>query len=165
MMSDWLRQMSAAYGCLRVDPELAAAAARVGLAESLLCGVTTVADHHLTWPAGIDPVELAGATIDSAASSGARPVFVRGTARDDPVTAAQSIAGIHDTYLAGAVDGVSDDGRLQLAVGLSETSMRTAPRLSPHCGRSPPHSGCGAGRRPTSRSTSPSPPNGTDEDP
>ncbi|HMS75446.1 amidohydrolase family protein [Gordonia sp. (in: high G+C Gram-positive bacteria)] len=119
VMSDWLRQMSAAYGCLRVDPELAAAAARVGLAESLLCGVTTVADHHLTWPAGIDPVELAGATIDSAASSGARLVFVRGTARDDPVTAAQSIAGIHDTYLAGAVDGVSDDGRLQLAVGPS----------------------------------------------
>ncbi len=119
VMSDWLGQMSAAYGRLRVDPELAAAAARVGLAESLLCGVTTVADHHLTWPAGIDPVELAGATIDSAAQSGARLVFVRGTARDDPATATESIAGIHDTYLAGAVGGVSDDGRLQLAVGPS----------------------------------------------
>ena len=119
VMSDWLAQMSAAYGRLRVDPELGAAAARVGLAESLLCGVTTVADHHLTWPDGIDPVELAGATIESAAGVGARLVFVRGTARDDPATAAESIAAIHDTYLPGSHGGISDDGKLQLAVGPS----------------------------------------------
>ena len=29
------------------------AAAAAGLAEALLCGVTTVADHHLTWPAAL----------------------------------------------------------------------------------------------------------------
>ncbi len=35
-----------------VDAELASVAASVGVAEGLLSGVTTVADHHLTWPAG-----------------------------------------------------------------------------------------------------------------
>ncbi len=37
-----------------VDAELAGAAAAAGLAEALLSGVTTVADHHLTWPGDVD---------------------------------------------------------------------------------------------------------------
>ena len=55
-MREWLPRMAAAYAAVGVDAELAAAAAAVGLAESLLCGVTTVADHHLTWPSdrGVD---------------------------------------------------------------------------------------------------------------
>ena len=65
-MHEWLRIMGAAYRGLRVDPDLAGAAAAVGLAESVLAGVTTIADHHLTWPADIDSVELAGATIAAA---------------------------------------------------------------------------------------------------
>src|SRR5436305_7307084 len=51
-MRDWLPRMAAAYVAVGVDDELAHAAAAAGLAEALLCGVTTVADHHLTWPAG-----------------------------------------------------------------------------------------------------------------
>ena len=51
-MAVWLARMREAYVAARVDPELVEVAARVALAESLLCGVTTVADHHLTWPAG-----------------------------------------------------------------------------------------------------------------
>src|SRR2546428_9704052 len=49
-MRDWLPRMAAAYAAVGVDDELARAAAAAGLAEALLCGVTTVADHHLTWP-------------------------------------------------------------------------------------------------------------------
>lgn len=118
-MQHWLALMSSAYRRLRVDPELVAAAAAVGLAESLLAGVTTVADHHLTWPADIDPADIAGATIGAARDLGARLVFVRGTARDDPHTAAQSIHTIHDKFLSDARHGVSTDGMLQLAVGPS----------------------------------------------
>ncbi|MXP21307.1 amidohydrolase family protein [Gordonia sp. HNM0687] len=118
-MRDWLARMSERYTAARVDPELTAAAAAVGLAESLLCGVTTVADHHLTWPADQNPAELAGATIDAARRLGARLAFVRGTARDDPDAAAQSVVDIHDTHLPDAARGVSADGMIQLAVGPS----------------------------------------------
>ena len=90
-MTDWLGAMAAAYRDLGTDPELGRAAAAVGLAESLLAGVTTVADHHLTWPDGVDPVEMAAATIDAAATVGARLVFVRGTAGDDADSAAASV--------------------------------------------------------------------------
>lgn len=118
-MPQWLDSMAKRYSSVGVDPELTAAAASVGLAESLLCGVTTVADHHLTWPRDQDPVALAGATIGAAARVGTRLVFVRGTARDDPDLAAASVADIHRTYLGGASTGTSVDGMLQLAVGPS----------------------------------------------
>jgi len=118
-MREWLTRMSARYVATGVDPELTAAAAAVGLAESLLAGVTTVADHHLTWPAEQDPVELAAATIGTARRLGARLVFVRGTARDAPDRAAQSIADIHSASLSDATAGVSADGMTQLAVGPS----------------------------------------------
>jgi 8-oxoguanine deaminase len=118
-MRDWLTRMAARYLAVGVDPELTAAAAAVGLAESLLDGVTTVADHHLTWPPGQDPVELATATIGTARRLGARLVFVRGTARDAPDHAARSIADIHAASLGDATAGVSADGMTQLAVGPS----------------------------------------------
>ena len=44
-MSDWLPTMAAAYARTGVDAELTGVAAAVGVAEGLLCGVTTVADH------------------------------------------------------------------------------------------------------------------------
>lgn len=118
-MRDWLAGMARRYTEAAVDPELTATAAGVGVAESLLCGVTTVADHHLTWPRDQDPVAMAGATIGAARRVGARLVFVRGTARDDPESAAQSVVDIHDAHLHGATDGVSVDGMTQLAVGPS----------------------------------------------
>jgi 8-oxoguanine deaminase len=116
-MVDWLGVMGAAYRARRVDPDLARLAARAALAEGLLAGVTTVADHHLTWPAGIDPVELAGATIGAAAELQARLVFVRGTAGDDPDVAATTAAEIarrhHDgdlVQIAVGPAGVHSDG-------------------------------------------------------
>ncbi|MET0693072.1 MAG: amidohydrolase family protein [Propionibacteriaceae bacterium] len=116
-MSVWLPTMSAAYASDGVDPELCGLAATVGLAESLLCGVTTVADHHLTWPAGADTVGMARATAEAAARLGARLVFVRGSARDDPETAAQSARDIAAALVPDRPGGVSADGMFQLAVG------------------------------------------------
>ena len=118
-MAMWLARMREAYVAARVDPELVEAAARVALAESLLCGVTTVADHHLTWPAGADPVRIAGAAFAGAKALGARVAFVRGTAGDDPDAAAASVEAIHAAHLPGATGGVTGDGMRQLAVGPS----------------------------------------------
>lgn len=109
-MRDWLPRMAAAYAAVGVDAELARAAASVGLAEALLCGVTTVADHHLTWPPG-DGVDLALAVASAAAELGARLVFVRGSARDDPEQAAVSADAIA-TALGGDATGM-----VQVAVG------------------------------------------------
>lgn len=114
-MSQWLPTMAAAYTAAGVDAELAALAASVGVAEGLLCGVTTVADHHLTWPARLstdDSVQLATAVADAALALGGRLAFVRGSARDDPEQAATSADAI-----ATALQPRTADGMLQLAVG------------------------------------------------
>ena len=111
-MDRWLATMAGYYRHARVDPELTAAAAAVGVAEGLLAGVTTVADHHLTWPAEQDPLELAGATIAAAAGMGSRLVFVRGTAGDDAETAATSVEALVARHGAG-----DPHGMLQIACG------------------------------------------------
>jgi 8-oxoguanine deaminase len=116
-MREWLAVMGAAYRAQGVDPGLTGAAAAVGLAEALLGGVTTVADHHLTWPVGQDPVAMAAATAGAARALGARLVFVRGSAGDDPQVAADSATRVVESLLPGTTTGVSPDGRLQLAVG------------------------------------------------
>jgi len=116
-MADWLPTMAAAYARAGIDAELASAAASVGVAEGLLCGVTTVADHHLTWPSGADTVAIAEATAAAAARLGSRLVFVRGSARDDPQEAASSAHNIVGALLPGTTNGISADGMLQLAVG------------------------------------------------
>ncbi|MDN4640349.1 amidohydrolase family protein [Agreia sp. PsM10] len=117
VMSEWLKTMAAAYGAVGIDPELARTAALVGVAEGLLSGVTTVADHHLTWPEGCDDLGVARATASAAAELGGRLVFVRGSARDDPEQAALSAERIVSDLVANAEGGVSNDGMLQLAVG------------------------------------------------
>ncbi|ALJ22180.1 amidohydrolase family protein [Microbacterium sp. No. 7] len=113
-MSQWLPTMAAAYSRVGVDAELAGTAASVGLAESLLSGVTTVADHHLTWPSG-DGVDIVRAVVDAAAGLGARLVFVRGSARDDPQEAAASADAIARAFVPRG--GVTHGGMLQIAVG------------------------------------------------
>ncbi|MFC4947338.1 amidohydrolase family protein [Pseudonocardia sp. GCM10023141] len=111
-MRDWLPRMAAAYTAVGVDDELAYAAAAAGLAEALLCGVTTVADHHLTWPDSTgDGVGIVRAVATAAGELGARLVFVRGSARDDPQTAAASADAI-----AAALGG-DPTGMVQIAVG------------------------------------------------
>ena len=126
-MRDWLPTMAAAYARAGVDAGLARAAASIGVAEGLLCGVTTVADHHLTWPSdratsgratsgsalsSSDTVAIATATADAARDLGGRLVFVRGAARDDPQEAAASAESIVQALLPRTADGM-----LQLAVG------------------------------------------------
>lgn len=120
-MRDWLPVMAAAYGAAGIDASLTGATAAAGLAESLLSGVTTVADHQLNWPAGggaAETVDIAAAIADRAEALGARLVFVRGTARDDADAAGASAAAIVAALLAdGHAGGVRPDGMLQLAVG------------------------------------------------
>ncbi|MGB4780247.1 amidohydrolase family protein [Microbacterium sp.] len=127
-MREWLPAMAAAYAAAGIDASLVAATAGVGLAESLLNGVTTVADHQLNWPDPAasstpidDTVTIARAIADAAAGLGARLVFVRGSARDTPEAAATSAEAIARALLpsasAASPGGVSADGMLQLAVG------------------------------------------------
>jgi 8-oxoguanine deaminase len=117
-MAQWLPTMAAAYAAAGVDEELEYAAASAGLAESLLCGVTTVADHHLTWPRDPVPADggagLARAAAQAARELGARLAFVRGSAGDDPEVAASSAEAIAALVPHG---GLTDDGMLQVAVG------------------------------------------------
>ena len=116
-MGDWLPTMASAYAATGIDPELAHASALVGVAEGLLSGVTTVADHHLTWPVGSDDVGIATATAQAAARLGGRLVFVRGSARDDPQEAAISAESIVTALLGATQNGIRADGMLQVAVG------------------------------------------------
>lgn len=123
-MREWLPAMAAAYRTAGIDASLVAATAGVGIAESLLSGVTTVADHQLNWPdpaAAADPVgatvQLAQAIAATAARLGARLVFVRGTARDDPGLAAESAVAIVERLVGAESGGATADGMLQLAVG------------------------------------------------
>lgn len=116
-MRDWLPTMATAYAETGIDPELAHASALVGVAEGLLSGVTTVADHHLTWPEDCDDVGIAAATAQAARQLGGRLVFVRGSARDDPESAAASAENIVAALLGEIHGGISADGMLQLAVG------------------------------------------------
>ena len=125
-MARWLAVMGDAYRAAGVDAALTGAAAAVGLAEALLSGVTTVADHHLTWPAGADDVGMARATAAAARALGARLVFVRGSAGEDPQVAGESATRVTEALLgdpAGAARGaeagrgVTADGMVQVAVG------------------------------------------------
>lgn len=128
-MGEWLTSMAAAYGRAGVDAALVGAAAAVGLAESLLCGVTTVADHHLTWPVSDDGVDLALATAGAAAQLGARLVFVRGSAGGDPEQTAASAdavaTALHGTGVQVAVGpaGVHSDAKETFLL-LSEVARR-----------------------------------------
>jgi 8-oxoguanine deaminase len=116
-MATWLAAMRRKYDAVGVSPDLAGAAAAAGLAEALLCGVTTVADHHLTWPGDVDAcTALAAATMAEARALGARLVFVRGTAGDDPAVAAASAEALVPLAReAGGPDG--PDGLVTVGVG------------------------------------------------
>jgi cytosine/adenosine deaminase-related metal-dependent hydrolase len=65
----------------------------------------------------VEDVAVATAVADAAASLGARLVFVRGSARDDPEEAALSAERLVGALLAEHEGGVSSDGMLQLCVG------------------------------------------------
>lgn len=117
-MAQWLPTMATAYAAVGIDPELCAAAAAVGVAEGLLCGVTTVADHHLNWPhdATVEhTVEIARAIAAESRALGGRLVYVRGSARDDADRAGASADAIATALVPHG--GVTADGMLQVAVG------------------------------------------------
>ncbi|MDE0601096.1 MAG: amidohydrolase family protein [bacterium] len=111
-MGDWLAAMAGYYRRAAVDPRLAEAAAAVGVAEGLLAGVTTVADHHFTWPEGVAPMELVEATVATARRLGARLVFGYGSAGDDPEALASGLESVMGRYPA-----LGADGMLQMACG------------------------------------------------
>lgn len=111
-MGGWLAAMAGYYRRAAVDPTLAAAAAAVGVAEGLLAGVTTVADHHFTWPEGVAPRELVEATVGTARDLGARMVFGYGSAGDSPQAVASGLEEVMARYPA-----LSSDGMLQMACG------------------------------------------------
>ncbi|MBP2437281.1 amidohydrolase family protein [Microbacterium amylolyticum] len=115
-MAEWLPTMAAAYTEARIDESLTYAAARAGIAESLLCGVTMVADHHLNWAGAKDTVSVAAGVVRASRELGARVAFVRGSAGDDPDAAAASADKIAAEF-APDVGGVSADGGVQIAVG------------------------------------------------
>lgn len=117
-MERWLAAMRSRYDEVGVDGELSEAAAAAGLAESLLAGVTTVADHHLTWPREGTGREVAAGTFAAARRLGARLIFVRGTAGDDPDAAAASAEeivamaeGLPLVSVAVGPAGIHSDGR------------------------------------------------------
>jgi cytosine/adenosine deaminase-related metal-dependent hydrolase len=120
-MRDWLPAMASAYAAAGMDASLSAVASAAGIGESLLSGVTTVADHHLNWPHGApveDHVAIAASVADAASRLGARLAFVRGSARDDPEEAALSATAIVQHLLpAERSAGIRPDGMLQVAVG------------------------------------------------
>ena len=108
-MATWLAAMRAKYDLTGVDAELAGAAAAAGLAEALLSGVTTVADHHLTWPGDVDAcTAIAAATVGAAHTLGARLALVRGAAGDSAALAAAS---------AEALVPLADGQQVTVAVG------------------------------------------------
>lgn len=130
-MSNWLATMGGAYRQVGLDAELLGSAARVGLAESLLRGVTCVADHHLNWPDPLpdDGVELASATAEAARELGARLVFVRGSAGEDAEIAARSADAIATALAPSGVQvavgpaGVHSDGPATFTL-LAEVAAR-----------------------------------------
>ncbi len=111
-MGEWLAAMAGYYRRASVDPDLAAAAAAVGAAEGLLAGVTTVADHHFTWPKGVAPLDLVEATVETVRRLGARLVFGYGSAGDSPKAVASGLESVMGRYPA-----LSPDGMLQMACG------------------------------------------------
>ena len=130
-MREWLAAMGELYSRAQVDPQLVAAAAAVGIAEGLLCGVTTVADHHLTWPAGADAGEIADAAIATASDLGCRFAFVRGCSGGDPDEVAQSVEDLTARYgdadpmlqIAVGPAGVHSDGK-EMFEALAEVASR-----------------------------------------
>jgi cytosine/adenosine deaminase-related metal-dependent hydrolase len=116
-MADWLPAMASAYAAAGMDAELGAATTGAAIAEGLLDGVTTVADHQLNWPADGDPTGIAIAGADAARRLGGRLVFVRGSARHEPDAVEAGAEAIVAALGAGMRNGVAADGMLQLAVG------------------------------------------------
>ncbi len=111
-MAEWLPTMAAAYAAAGMDAELGGLTTAVGVAEGLLAGVTTVADHQLNWPADGDPLGIAIAGADAARELGGRLVFVRGSARHQPDVVEASAEAI-----VAVLGPRTADGMLQLAVG------------------------------------------------
>ena len=111
-MGDWLAAMGGYYRRATIDPGLAEAAASVGVAEGLLAGVTTVADHHFTWPEGVAPLELVEATVGAARRLGSRLVFGYGSAGDTPEALVSGLESVMGRYPA-----LDADGMLQMACG------------------------------------------------
>jgi 8-oxoguanine deaminase len=72
---DWLKTLYPVWASLQ--PDMLHSATRVALAELLLSGCTTAADHHYLFPAGMD--EAIDIQVEAAASIGSRVTLTRGS--------------------------------------------------------------------------------------
>ncbi len=72
---DWLKSLYPVWAGL--TPEMLHCATRVALAELLLSGCTTSADHHYLFPQGLD--DAVDAQVDAASQIGARVTLSRGS--------------------------------------------------------------------------------------
>ncbi len=72
---DWLKSLYPVWAGL--TPEMLHCATRVALAELLLSGCTTAADHHYLFPQGLD--DAVDVQVDAASQIGARVTLTRGS--------------------------------------------------------------------------------------
>lgn len=87
-LNDWLSKVT--YARMdRYDPEILRAAARLGMVEQLLAGVTTCADHHILYSAD-GSTESGDQLFDIADEFGMRFVFCRGGAIETSQTQVDS---------------------------------------------------------------------------
>ncbi|MEE2997329.1 MAG: 8-oxoguanine deaminase [Pseudomonadota bacterium] len=72
---DWLKTLYPVWA--RLTPEYLHVATRLALAELLLSGCTTAADHHYVFPDGLD--EVVDVQVDAARTMGVRVTLTRGS--------------------------------------------------------------------------------------
>lgn len=95
---DWLKSLYPVWASLQ--PEMLYSATRVALAELLLSGCTTAADHHYLFPAGME--EAIDAQVLASESIGSRVTLTRGSmslGEDDGGLPPQSTVQKDDTIL------------------------------------------------------------------
>jgi 8-oxoguanine deaminase len=96
---DWLRALYPIWQ--RLTPEAIALSSELAMAELLLSGVTTAADHHYVFPAGLETaIDL---QVEAAQRLGLRVVLTRGSmslSRDDGGLPPREVVQSHDAILA-----------------------------------------------------------------
>ncbi len=117
----WLQGLYPVWA--RLTPEALESAVTVAVAELLLSGCTTAADHHYVFPAGME--ESVDIEVDVVQRLGARAMITRGSmslGQDDGGLPPQSTVQDHDTILADSQRVVEkyhqrgEDARIRVAL-------------------------------------------------
>jgi len=142
---DWLKALYPVWA--RLDPEKLRLAARLALAETLLSGCTTIADHHYVFPDGLeDAIDI---EADAARELGLRAVLTRGSmnlSEEDGGLPPVSVVQDEDDILADSARVIaryhdaSDGAMLQVALApcspfsVSKDLMRESAALAARSG-------------------------------